>query len=87
MPTRQERIGVVRDDALSAALESVRSIQGETTPLAARVRDLAIRGAEALRADERRRRELLTELAEWSTSDDPPWDREVLARVDELSAG
>jgi hypothetical protein len=85
MPTKYERIGVVRDEALSDALESVAPIVGRDAAAASVVHDLAIRGAQALRADEERRRELLQELADWSTSDAPPWDREVLARIDELS--
>lgn len=87
MPTKHERIGVVKDDALTEALESVTSIVDVATPAATLVHDLAIRGARALRDDRDGRNELLRELAARSTSDDPPWDRDVLARIDELSAG
>lgn len=87
MPTKHERIGVVKDDALTDALDSVRSIVDAATPAATLVHDLAIRGARALRDDLSGRNDLLRELAARSTSDDPPWDRDVLARIDELSAG
>jgi hypothetical protein len=48
-------------------------------------RDLAIRGARALLEDQARRNELLGDLAEWSTGDDPPWDPDVLGRIDKLT--
>jgi hypothetical protein len=86
VPTRHERIGVVRDDELSAALESVSGFVSPGTPAATLVHDLAIRGASALRQDEERRAAALRELAEWSTGANPPWDPDVLARIDELSS-
>ncbi|MGO9751836.1 MAG: hypothetical protein ACLP8S_12155 [Solirubrobacteraceae bacterium] len=87
MPTKHERIGVVKDEALQEALESVAPIVGATTPAARVVHDLAVRGARAIQDDAARRTELLRDLAEWSTSDAPPWDPDVLARIDELSGG
>ena len=87
MPTKHERIGVVKDAALSQALDSVVPFIGSTTPAATVVHDLAIRGAQALRDEAARRDALLRELAAWSTGEDPPWDVEVLARVDDLTAG
>ncbi|CAN5603879.1 hypothetical protein BH20ACT18_BH20ACT18_03350 [soil metagenome] len=87
MPTKHERIGVVKDQALAEALESVASLIGPKAPTATVVHDLAIRGAQAMCDEETGRRELLRELAHWSTSDDPPWDPDVLSRVDELTAG
>ena len=86
MPTRHERIGVVKDDELSAALQSVAGIVPPNTPAATLVRDLAIRGASALRQDEERRAAALRQLADWSTGANPPWDADVLARIDELSS-
>ena len=86
MPTKHERIGVVKDQALVEALESIAPLVGPTAPAATVVHDLAIRGAQALRDEETSRRELLRELADWSTSDDPPWDPDVLSRIDELTA-
>jgi len=85
MPTKHERIGVVKDEALTEALESVASILAPTLPAATMVHDLAIRGAQALRDDAARRTRLLGELAAWSTGDRPPWDPDVLARIDELT--
>jgi hypothetical protein len=87
MPTRHERIGVVKDEELSAALESVADLVPPGTPAATLVRTLAVRGAQALRAEDQGRREALRQLADWSTGSDPPWHPEVLARVDELTAG
>jgi hypothetical protein len=87
MPTKHERIGVIKDEELSAALESVAPLVEANTPAAALVRDLAIRGARALREDEERRRESIERLVEWSTGvNEPPWDPEVLARIDDLTA-
>lgn len=85
MPTRHDRIGVVKDQALSEALESVASIVGASTPAATVVHDLAVRGARALCQDAERRDALLAELARLSTSAQPPWDQDVLARIDELT--
>jgi len=85
MPSKYDRIGVVRDPALSEALESVAPILGASAPAATVVHDLAIRGAQALRDETSRREELLRELAAWSTGDDPPWDPDVLERIDELA--
>lgn len=45
MPTKHDRIGVVRDRALAEALESVEPLLGAQTPAATAVHDLAIRGA------------------------------------------
>jgi hypothetical protein len=87
MPTRHERIGVIKDEELSAALDSVAALVEAGTPAAALVRDLAIRGARALREKEGRRRESIERLVEWSTGvDDPPWDPQVLAQIDDLTA-
>ncbi len=86
MPTKHDRIGVVKDQALVEALESVAPLVGPRAPAATVVHDLAIRGAQALRDEETGRRELRRELADWSTSDDPPWDPYVLAHIDELTA-
>jgi hypothetical protein len=87
MPTKYERIGVVKDEELSAALDSVAALVEAGTPAAALVRDLAIRGARALCEEEGRRRESIERLVEWSTGvDEPPWDPEVLAHIDDLTA-
>jgi hypothetical protein len=46
---------------------------------------LAVRGAQALREDAERRKKRLGELAHLSTRAEPPWDRDVLARIDDLT--
>lgn len=86
MPTKHERIGVIKDEELSDALDSVAPLIETGTSAATVVRDLAIRGARALREEEGRRRESIERLVEWSTGDDPPWDPDVLARIDDLTA-
>jgi hypothetical protein len=86
MPTRHQRIGVVNDEELAAALESVAGLVAPGMPAAALVRTLAIRGAQALRDEQQHRADALRRLADWSTGGDPPWDPDVLARIDELTA-
>jgi hypothetical protein len=87
MPTKYERIGVIKDEPLSAALDSVAPLVDASIPAATLVRDLAIRGALALREEEARRHESIERLVEWSTGvDDPPWDPQVLAQIDDLTA-
>jgi hypothetical protein len=56
-------------------------------PAGTLVRDLALRGAASLVAQRAERSTLLEELAEASTSDHPGFDRDVLARIDELAWG
>jgi hypothetical protein len=86
MRTGHERIDVIKDEDLAAALESVAPLVDAGTPTAALVRDLAIRGARALREEEERRRESVERLVEWSTGvGEPPWEPEVLARADDLT--
>lgn len=87
MPTRYERIGVIKNEDLSDALDSVAPLVEVGIPAATLVRDLAIRGARALREEEGRRRESIELLVEWSTGGkDPPWDPDVLAQIDDLTA-
>jgi hypothetical protein len=86
MPTKHERIAVIKDEQLAAALDSVAPLVAADTPTAALVHDLAIRGARALRDEDQQRRDSIERLIEWSTrSADPPWDPETLARIDELT--
>jgi hypothetical protein len=86
MPTAHPRIQVTRDDELARALDEARAILGPM-PAGALVRDLALRGAATLVGEHAERAKLLEELAETSTSDRPGFDREVLARIDELAWG
>ena len=80
MPTKLPRIAVTKDAGLAAALASVRAQFGGAAE-ARIVRDLAIRGAEALAADEARRQELTERLIQWSTDPDSSMDREALKTV------
>ncbi len=59
---------------------------GTKVPVARVVRDLAVRGARALEAEDEARRLRRREFAKRVVSGSPPWDRAVLARVEELSA-
>ena len=83
MPTKHPRIAVTKDAELAAALARVRS-EVAGVPEARIVRDLAIRGAEAIAADEERRLALTEKLIEWSTSPDGI-DREALRSVRETA--
>ena len=80
MPTKHPRIAVTQDPELAAALRRAAPIVGERRT-ARLVRDLAIRGAEAILAEEEERRQALRRLAEWSTTRTGPIDWDVLARV------
>lgn len=79
MPTKHPRINVTKDTALAAALARVRPVIGDV-PEATIVRDLAIRGAEALVEDETARAEAIEALVVWSTGD--AIDRETLLTID-----
>ncbi len=83
MPTKHPRIAVTKGAELEAALARVRS-EFAGVPEARVVRDLAIRGAEAIAADEERRLALTEKLIEWSTSPDGI-DREALRSVRETA--
>lgn len=83
VPTKLPRIAVTKDAELAAALAGVRG-QFEGVAEARIVRDLAIRGAAALAADEARRQELTERLIAWSTSPDGI-DREALSTVRETA--
>ena len=84
MPTKHPRISVTKDDELAAAIESVRSILNGA-PEATIVRELALRGAEQMAADEERRRKRIEYLIWWTTSPDSDMDREALRSVRETA--
>lgn len=88
MPTKHERISVVKDPELAEAIEAARREPGaEQRPAAAILRDLALQGAAAQRGEEEDNRRRRREFAERVQSDDPPWDPEVLANINELAWG
>lgn len=82
MAPKFERIAFTNGAELSAALEQVPALVPEAAETATLVRDLALRGARALLAEEDRRQGIERPI-EMSTSADPPFDRDVLARIDQ----
>jgi hypothetical protein len=87
MATRFTRIAVTKDPALADALDRVAPFMDSAKPAATLVHDLAIRGADSLMEEKRDRAAQLAWVAEATTSPNPPWDREVLERIDELAWG
>ena len=86
MPTRHRRIPVTNDPELAAALGRV-AAQFSGVPAARVVRDLAIKGAEALEREQRARKEAIERLVAFSTERQGLIDWDVLERVDELAWG
>ena len=86
MPSKHDRIAVINDLPLQEALERVTPLMnGETRP-ARLVHDLAIKGAQAVLAEQERRRWAAERMIAWVSGDEqPPWDPEVLGRVRELA--
>ncbi|MEX2646386.1 MAG: hypothetical protein WD249_09000 [Gaiellaceae bacterium] len=86
MPTKHPRVAVTVDEQLEEALARVEALNGRSIPRARLVRDLALRGAEAVLLDDADRRAKLEELAELSVQPDF-FDREYLMRVREEAWG
>ncbi|MDQ6745816.1 MAG: hypothetical protein M3Z27_07380 [Actinomycetota bacterium] len=86
MPTDHPRIAITRDPELDAALDKAAALVGRSVPVARLVRDLALRGARSLEGEESERRRRRRTFAERIVSERPPWDPEVLDRVEDLSA-
>jgi hypothetical protein len=82
MPTRHERIPVTKDPVLADALERVAALVPPGVKTATLVHDLAVRGADAMLAEERNRTEAVEGLIARSTADDPGFDRGVLSSLD-----
>lgn len=78
LPTKHKRIAVTKDGELAEAMAKVERLFPDT-PASTLVHDLAVRGADALLADQERRARALEALVEWSTGDDI--DREALLTV------
>jgi hypothetical protein len=85
MPKRPDHISVPYDDELFVAIDHVLAGRPQGTDLASLVHDLAIRGAESQLAEHRPDPEVIERLIKRTTSDDPPFDREVLANIDRLA--
>lgn len=86
MATRFVRIPVTKDKALSEALDRVKALE-EGKPMATLVHDLAIRGADVVVEERRKRERRLAWVAQATTSAKSPWDETVLAHIDELAWG
>jgi hypothetical protein len=86
MPTDHPRIAITRDPELDAALDRAAALVGHGVPVARLVRDLALRGARSLEGEDAERRARRRAFAERIASQCPPWDREVLDQVEDLSA-
>lgn len=86
MPSKYPRIAVTKDPQLGAALDRVAPLLGRSQKPATVVHDLAIRGAEQVLKEHRRRRETLEALSARSTRRDG-LDRELLARLDDEAWG
>ena len=86
MPTKHQRIPVTNDPELTEALARVaRFYDGQ--PASRVIRELAIKGAAAVEAENARREEAIEWLIEVSTKRDDVLDWDVLDRVDELAWG
>lgn len=86
MPTGYPRIAITRDPELDAAIERSAALVGRSVPVARLVRDLALRGARSLEREDTERRARRRAFAERIASERPPWNREVLEHVEDLSA-
>lgn len=84
MPTKHPRVNVTKDQELAAAISRARPLMDGAAE-ATIVRDLAIRGAEALVDDDVRRREALERLIALTTDPDSDLDREALLTVRETA--
>ena len=82
MPTKHPRIMVTEDPELAHALREAAPHLTEVCTKAGLVRELALRGAEGVRQDADRRRDLLERLAA-RCADPDGFDREALQEVHE----
>jgi predicted transcriptional regulator len=85
MPTKHGRISITNDPELADAVLRARRWFGDA-PAATVVRHLALKGVEAVEAEQERREHAIEKLIARSTSPDG-FDREVLERIDELAWG
>jgi len=87
MPTSYDRILITKDPALAEALDRAAAIVKPGIASATLVRDLAIRGAQAMLADQQQDAEAIERLVKRTTAQDPGYDPEVLADIDRLGWG
>lgn len=78
---------MTKDPALAEALDRAAALARPGIASATLVHDLAIRGAEALLADQQQDAEAIERLVRRTTSIDPGYDRDVLADIDRLGWG
>ncbi len=74
---------MTRDPELDAALQRAAPLLGDQ-PVAAQVRVLAIRGAEALVEDEERRQAAIEGLIRFSLREDDLVDWDLIERIEEI---
>ena len=86
MPTRHQRIPVTNDPELADALRRVSRYYADA-PAARVVRDLALKGAEALEREEQEQTEAFERLVALSTGRGAAIDWDALERVDKLAWG
>jgi hypothetical protein len=77
MPSTKSRVQVTLDSELAAAVAEF----GGTEPRSRAVRDLALRGAEAIRAERTARRDALEHLRRIATGEDDGYDFAVSERL------
>jgi hypothetical protein len=87
LPTRHDRIPVTKDPELAAALERVAPLVPPGVKPATLVRDLALRGADALIAEHQADAAAVERLIARSTAEDPGYDRELLGAIDREAWG
>jgi DnaJ-domain-containing protein 1 len=81
VPTHRDRIAVTKDPELAAALERVASLVPAGIKPATLVRDLAVRGAEAMIADRDDHDAAVERMIARTTAENPGFDRDTLADI------
>jgi hypothetical protein len=83
MPTKYPQIAVTADPELADAVERARRVLGDR-PRSELVRELALRGVEALEREDAKRRDALERLARLATRRDDLLDWDLLERIEEI---
>ena len=84
MAARPESIVVPKDPALAAALARAAALAEPGTSESTLLRDLAVSGAENLMERPDPTPEQIQRVIDQWMSSDPPWDRELLERLDDV---